>query len=90
MEGLLRRTQNAMESDNRNQQTNEDLTDAKLTNHRKPVLLYSADTRALCAMLAEFPKKFLASRKRIGLFRKLRVIPEGAARQVTLGVVIGE
>jgi len=61
MEGLLKKTQNAMESDNRNQQTNEDLTDAKLTNHRKPVLLYSAGTRALCAMFAVFPKKFLGN-----------------------------
>ena len=79
-----------MESDNRNQQTNEDLTDAKLTNHRKPVLLYSADTRALCAILAKFPKKFLARCERTRLFRKPRVNPEGLARQVTLGAVIGE
>lgn len=37
MKGLLKKNQNAMESDIRNQQTNEDLTDAKLTIHRKLV-----------------------------------------------------
>jgi len=37
MKGLLKKNQNAMESDIRNQQTYEDLTDAKLTIHRKPV-----------------------------------------------------
>jgi hypothetical protein len=37
MPGLLKKTQNAMESDKRNHQTNEDLFDAKLTMHRKLV-----------------------------------------------------
>jgi hypothetical protein len=39
-----------MEPDNRNRQTIEDFTDAKLTNHRKLALPLSSNTRALCAM----------------------------------------
>jgi hypothetical protein len=38
MKGLLKKTHNAMEPDNRNQQTIEDKADAKLTIHRKLVL----------------------------------------------------
>ena len=46
-------TQNAMESDNRNQQTNEELKQTrKLTNHRKLVLpIFLAIPGELCANL---------------------------------------
>ncbi|MEO7128138.1 MAG: hypothetical protein ABI040_04640 [Rhodoferax sp.] len=39
-----------MESDKRNQQTNNDFKDAKLTNHRKPVSPMNRNTRALCGI----------------------------------------
>jgi hypothetical protein len=52
MEGLLKITQNAMESDNRNQQTNEDLKQTrKLTIHRKLILPIFGNTTELCAKL---------------------------------------
>lgn len=45
-------TQNAMESDNRNQQTNEELKQTrKLTNHRKLVSPFLAIPSELCANL---------------------------------------
>lgn len=44
-------TQNAMESDKRNQQTNEELKQTrKLTNHRKLVLPFLAIPGELCAI----------------------------------------
>jgi len=52
MKGLLKITQNAMESDNRNQQTNEDLKQTrKLTIHRKLVPPFFGNTTQLCAKL---------------------------------------
>jgi hypothetical protein len=52
MKGLLKITQNAMESDNRNQQTNEDLEQTrKLTIHRKLILPIFGNTSQLCAKL---------------------------------------
>jgi hypothetical protein len=52
MKGLLKITQNAMESDNRNQQTNEDLKQTrKLTIHRKLILPIFGNTPQLCAKL---------------------------------------
>ncbi len=45
-------TQNAMESDNRNQQTNEELKQTrKLTNHRKLVLAFFGNTRRIMRQL---------------------------------------
>jgi hypothetical protein len=57
MKGLLKKNQNAMESDIRNQQTYEDLTDAKLTIHRKPVRCKYSHTFALSAIFLKLPNK---------------------------------
>jgi hypothetical protein len=57
MKGLLKKNQNAMESDVRNQQTNEDLTDAKLTIHRKPVRCTAA-TPHIIHEIFEIAKKY--------------------------------
>ncbi len=47
-----------MESDTRNQQTSNDFKDAKLTDHRKPVLLTRRNTPALCGISARDTKTF--------------------------------
>jgi hypothetical protein len=49
-----------MESDKRNQQTNNDFKDAKLTNHRKPVPLMNRNTQALCGISGRRTKNFVA------------------------------
>jgi hypothetical protein len=45
-----------MESDTRNQQTSNDFKDAKLTDHRKIVLLTYRNTQALCGISAQIQK----------------------------------